>query len=124
MTALDPAVDRKHEPDHDVAAETFNDRQSLARLAGSGGLNANGTGGQAVEDLLHQRKALLDLANANPHPRIDIAFLAERDLEIELAIGRIGQRAAGIEGATRGPADESPRRILAGERDFEASGAD
>ena len=62
-------------------------------------------GRQALENLLDQRQALLDLADANPDPRIDVAGVQHRHLEGELVVGRIAGHAARVEGAARGAAD-------------------
>ena len=75
----------------------------------------NFPGRQAPENLLDQRQALLDLADADPHPRIDVAGVEHRHLELEIAIGRVARRAARVEGAARGAPDITAGAELAHE---------
>src|SRR6185312_16561725 len=60
---------------------------------------------QAIENLLDQRQTLLDLADADPHARIDVAGFEHRYLERQHVVGRIARRAPDIDGAARGAAD-------------------
>src|ERR1700674_3016598 len=68
--------------------------------------------GQPVDDLLDDREALLDLANADPDARIDVALFSHRDLELELAVGRVSGCAASIERAAGGAADIAAGTVL------------
>ena len=79
---------------------------------------------QAFEDLIDQPEALLDLADADPHPRVDVAVVAHRRLEVELVIGRVADRLARIEGAARGAADIASGAEGARERRREIAGGD
>ena len=54
---------------------------------------------QVLQDLLDQAEALLDLANAQPHPGVDVTLGQDRDFELQLVVGRIAGGAAGIERA-------------------------
>ena len=72
--------------------------------------------GQAFENLIDEPEALLDLADADPHPRIDVAVVAHRRLEFELVIRRVADRLARIEGAPRGASDIAAGAEGAGER--------
>ena len=71
---------------------------------------------QPVQDLVDQRQALLDLADADPDARVDVAFVEHRHLEAQAVIGRIGQRPARIEDAARGAADIAAGAVLRGQR--------
>ena len=51
---------------------------------------------QPIEDLRDQRQALLDFADADPDARIDVTLLQQRNVELQLVIGRIGEIAAGV----------------------------
>ena len=89
-------------PDQHVAAEAFDQRQAFARLAGAALIVAPDRAvRQPPQDLLDQRQALLDLANADPDARIDIAFVEHRHVEIELD-HRADRRARGAR-RRRGP---------------------
>ena len=80
--------------------------------------------GQPLENLIDQLQALLDLADADPHPRIDVAVVAHRHLELKLVIGRIGHCLARIEGAARGASDIAAGAEGAGKRRREIAGGD
>ena len=74
MAALDGAVRVEANAGENVAAKTLDQRQTLARLAGAGDRRPRFAGGQAVEYLVDQAEALLDLADPDPHPRVDVAL--------------------------------------------------
>ena len=76
MAARDPSVVAKAHVDEDVAAESFDQRPALAGSAGGLALRADRTGGQPIEDLADQAQRFLDLADAHPHPRVDVALAA------------------------------------------------
>ena len=101
--ATRPAAVEPH-PGEDVAAEAFDERHAL-RLRALGPAPSTATRTlarrQAFENLLDHAEALLDLADADPDPRIDVAVLAHRHLEAQAVIGRIGERAPRIEAAAR-----------------------
>ena len=99
------AVGVEPQPDEDVAAEALDQRQALAGVRRVAELGADRARRQPLEDLLDQREALLDLADADPDARIDVALVEHRHLEGELVVGRIGQALPRIEGAARGAAD-------------------
>ena len=71
---------------------------------------------QAIEDLLNQRDALLDFANADPNSRVDVAVVPDGNLEAEFVIGRIGEIAPRVEVPARGAPDIAAAAILAGQR--------
>ena len=104
MAALDQPVVAEAHPDQHVAAEGLDQRQPFSRCAGFSA-SVRWALGQALQDLLDQPETLLDLADADPDPRVDIAVVAHRHLEIELVVGRVADRFARIEGAARGAAD-------------------
>jgi hypothetical protein len=61
--------------------------------------------GQAREDLLDQAEARLDLADADPTARIDVALGEHRHVELQRVVGRIAHPCGGaIEGAAGGAA--------------------
>src|SRR5437660_12446298 len=100
MAARHAAVARHADPDEDVAAEAFDER---AALSGAGRwLDLRWPGGQGGQELIDERDALSDLADADPDARVDVARLHDRHVELELAVRRIARRAACIESAPRG----------------------
>src|SRR3984957_7454957 len=60
---------------------------------------------QAPQYLGHQSETLLDLANAHPDARIDVARGQHRHLEFKPIVGRIGVRLARLKSPAAGPAD-------------------
>ena len=105
MAALDPAVSAEAHPHEKVAAKGLDQGKPLAGAIRFAELSVDRAVRQALHDLLDQPEALLDLADADPHARIDVAVVAHRHLEIELIVRRIGHRFPRIEGAARGAAD-------------------
>jgi hypothetical protein len=118
MTTRDVVAFDPHPCQH-IAAESLDKPKTFDDLAActiDG--DADRTVRQASQDLVDQREALLDLADADPHARVDIAGLEHRDLEVEPIIGRVGKRLARIEGAAAGASDiaagaELPRQLAA-----------
>jgi len=104
MAARDAPVWVEPQPYQDVATEALHDGHAFALLGYACGIGAEPPDRQAGEDLLDQIDALLDLADADPHPRIDVAGLEHRHFETQLIVGRIGERAASVEGAAAGAA--------------------
>src|SRR5689334_11339434 len=102
MTALDPAVWSSPQPDEHVAAKRLDQSEPLSDLADIGQLDASRSRRQSRNDLLDQPQALLDFADADPYPRIDVAVVAHRHLELERIIGGIASRLTHVEGAARG----------------------
>ena len=93
----------KPQPDQDIAAEAFDQRQPFARC--TGWLREDIALRQAGEDLLDQRQALLDFADADPDAGIDVAVLQNRNLEPQPVVRRVRPIAPRIESAARGAAD-------------------
>ena len=62
-------------------------------------------GRQAFQHLLDQRQALLDLLDADPDARVDVAFVSHRHVEMKLVVRRIADRPARVEVAAGGAAD-------------------
>src|SRR4029079_19063240 len=58
-----------------------------------------------AQDLLEEPDALLDLADANPYPRIDVAILADRNIEVEFPVRSVADVTARIEGTAGRAAD-------------------
>src|SRR5262249_11357664 len=82
VAALDPAIAAQPQPDQDVAAEAFDESRAFASRAGCRReLVGDIPLGQPIEDLLDERQALLDFANPDPHPRVDVASFEHRNLE-------------------------------------------
>ena len=69
-------------------------------------------GGKPRQKLIDKIEALLDLANADPDPGVDVALAQDGDGELELVVRRIAGQPAGIEGATRGAPDMPARAEL------------
>ena len=65
VTTLDGAVGVEPNPGQNVAAKALNQSEALARLVNARDLDPGFPGGRAIKDLVDQRKALLDFANAN-----------------------------------------------------------
>src|SRR5690606_37611420 len=111
MAARDPAASPQPQPDQDIAAKALDEGQSFALSAGAG-VDANRPAGQAVENLLDQREALLDLADADPDAGIHVALRADRHLEAQRVVRRIGEHLPRIESAARRTADIPARTEL------------
>ena len=107
MAALDVAVGAYPEPYEDVAAKPLDDRHSFARICRSQRPwpLIDRPRRKLAQDLLYQRQALLDFADADPDAGIDIAFLPQRRFELQRIVRRISWRASRIEASTRGAAD-------------------
>ena len=90
MAALDqPILPDAHCNEH-VAAEGLDQGEPLSHAARLGTIRVQLALGQPFENLIDQLQTLLDLADADPHPCIDVAVVAHRRIELKLVIGRIG----------------------------------
>src|SRR5258708_21165250 len=112
MAARDARIAVEAKPSEDITTESFGERDALAGVSWSCDLGPNFARGQAIEHLRNQPDALLDLANAYPDPRIDVAVVEHRHVERELVVRRIGKRLACIEGAAGGAPDIAARAEL------------
>src|SRR6266545_273396 len=115
MATLDQPVPADADIGENIAAKAFDETKALTRSTGLAEVCPYRARRQALEDLLDQLETLLDLTDTNPNPRVDVAIVAHRHLEVELIIGRVGNRLARVEGAPRGAADmaagaEGPRQ--------------
>ena len=100
-------------------------REAFPCRAGPGvDIGTDGARRQTGDDLIDQRHALLDLADAHPYARIHIAFLEHRHVERELIVGRIGERAPDVEGAAGGAADIAAGAELLRQRGLKDPGGD
>ena len=102
-----------------------NPRRSPAlRAAAAGSVDADRAGGQRGEDLLDQREALLDLANADPDARVDIASVEHRHIEAERVVGRIGRSGGRRSSGRRRVRHSRPRANCRGKRGRSDAGSD
>src|ERR1700755_1788740 len=101
------------QPDQHVATESLSEGEAFCSLAGGRNRNQRRALGQLAEDLVDQRQALLDFADADPDPRVDVAGGQHRHVEGKIMIGRVADRAAGIEAAPRGASDKAAGAELA-----------
>ena len=69
---------------------------------------------QVANDLLDQRQALLDFADAHPHPRVDIAFGEDRNRKVEAVVRRAAVRRRRWELAAGGFVLDETRSRFAG----------
>ena len=122
MRALDPAAGTEAHPGEDVAPEAFDERGGFAGVGRQRGLHRSGR--QALDKLLDEPQALLDFADADPDPRIDVAGLHHRHLEVERVVGRVPRRATRIERAPGGAADVAAGGELLREGRRQYPGAD
>ena len=97
MAADNRAVDGEFQPDENIAAEAFHDGCGLSFPGGGWKRGLDRAPRQTIEDLRDQRQALLDFADADPDAGVDVAFLPQRNLELQLVIGGIAKIAAGVE---------------------------
>ena len=74
VAARHAALAVEPQPDQHIAAERFHQAEAFADFAFGQDRGVDFAVRQAFEDLLDQRQALLDFANADPHPRINVAF--------------------------------------------------
>src|SRR5450755_3262273 len=107
MATLDVAVGSCSEPHQHVAAKTFDQRYSFARARRSqrGERFTYRPRRKLAQDLIDQRQALLDFADADPDAGIDIALFPHRNLEPQRIVGRVARYAPRIEAAPGGAAD-------------------
>src|SRR6476619_2418943 len=105
MAALDQAILADAHGDEHVAAACLNQRETLPDAARLGAVGVNAAFGQAFEDLIDQPQTLLDLTDADPYARVDIAVVADWHLEFELVIRRISHSFPRVEGTARSAAD-------------------
>ena len=120
------AVRSKAHPREDVAAEAFDQGETLRRLTSRRppNIGANGASRQTVEDLLDQRQRLGDLVDAHPHAGIHVAFLPDSHIEAQVAVRSVARLLAGVEGAARGAADVAAGAVLAGQLPRQDAGGD
>src|SRR6266702_7392283 len=97
MAALDPAVFADAQPGEYVAPKTLDQRHALARPVCSGEVNADRTAGQPLQDLLDERQALFDLADADPDAGIHVALLKDSCVESEFVVRGVARTAPRIE---------------------------
>ena len=83
-----------------------------------------GPDGSCSQDLVDDRHALLDLADADPDAGIHVAVLEHRHFELQLIVRRIARRASRVEAPSRSPADVASRPELSRQRRRQDSGAD
>src|SRR5579871_4808682 len=103
MAALDLAIPAKPHPSENVAAEPLDERNPLARLGWTTRqIGADRARGQTLKDLVDQTQTLLDLVDANPDTRIDVARLTDGHIKIQLLVGRVAGVAACVKAAARG----------------------
>ena len=119
------AARREAHPGQNVAAEALDQCQAFhVAHRRPCRLDADGSGGKPVQDLLDQEEGLLDLVDAQPHAGIDVTLLAHRHLEAQVGVGGIARLLAGIEGAARGAADEAAGSVLACQFRLQNAGGD
>src|SRR5579859_4531449 len=123
MASLDPAVPQT-EPDQNVTAKSFHDRQALPRLFPGSGKNPRRSLGKPLQYLIDQRKRLLDLAHPDPNACIDVALVQYWHFKVQIIIGWIGKGSPRIECAARGSPDIAAGGILSGQCGFEDAGID
>src|SRR5512132_4685271 len=84
VAAPDAAVGCEPEPDQDIAAERLGKRDALTACYRHRGPDRALR--QPLEDLLEEREALLDLADPDPDPGIDVAVRQDGHVELELVV--------------------------------------
>src|SRR6476619_6685907 len=104
MAARDVPAVTDPQPHQHIAAECLGKSHALARTRWRDRA-ARLAHRQPVQHLVDHRQALLDLLDADPGARVDIAFVPHRYLELQLAIGRVADRTARVEIAARGATD-------------------
>ena len=91
------------QPGQYVSAKSFSESQSLS--PGDDNWDSNRAIRQALKDLIDQPKALLDFADADPDARINIACRKYWNRKVELIVGSIAGRLAGIDIPAAGAPD-------------------
>ena len=89
VAALDVAVGAGPDPDEHVAAKALDQRDPFARIARSPrvmGMPID-PDGSWLQDLIDQRQALLDLADADPDSRVHVAVFEHRHVELQPSYG-------------------------------------
>lgn len=74
MAARHCTVGIQAQPEQDIAAKAFHQRQALAGLSRPVDLCVYRSRWQSIEDLFDQGQTLLDFADAQPHTSVDIAL--------------------------------------------------
>src|SRR5438105_262641 len=105
------------------SAATRTQASTSPRKPSASAMPSHGAPRQHAEDLLDQDEALLDLADADPDARIDVAGGQHRHIEAQRRIGRVAGRLACIVGAARRAPDIAAAAELAGQLGLEDSGA-
>ena len=114
MAALDDAVAAGPDPDHHVAAKTFDQRHALA-AACRGQVNRGSGAGfrrEPLQDLLDQGQVLFDFTYANPDAGVHVALIQHRYVEFQRIVRRIAGSAERVEVAAGGAADVAPAAEL------------
>src|ERR1700678_1269117 len=102
MATADPIAVDPH-PDQHVAAETFGKAQSFA--AGLVELGSDRPFRQTLDELIDQRQALLDFADADPDAGVDVALVQHRHAKLKAIVGRISRSFARVASAAAGAPD-------------------
>ena len=118
MAPIDSAVLHQPDPYQHVTSKALDQRHSFSLLGGIVHHRVHCSFRQLLQDLLDDRKTLLDLADSNPKARIDIPRLQYWYIEPEFVIGRITRRATCIERAARGATHEAACAELCGMQHF------
>src|SRR3974390_2091200 len=105
MAARDMAIAIKPEPDQHIAAESFDNGDAFAGFASRVHVSPEIALGQATQNLIDQRETLLDLAYADPYPRVDITRVQHGDLERQFVVRRVSEVTPCIKGASRRATD-------------------
>src|SRR5262245_39152454 len=99
MAPRDAVVAVEAEPYHHVTTKRLGEGHAFTSPATGFDACPELATWQPLENLIDQQMALLDLADADPYPRIDVTRLEHRHFERQLGIGRVVQVAARVEGA-------------------------
>src|SRR5579872_4151754 len=123
MASFDQTIPQA-EPNQNVATKSLDDRHAFPRITKLIRLFPQWSFGNPVQNLVDQRKALLDLADTDPNARIDVALIQDGYLKAQAIVWRIGKGPARVEGSAGGAADVAAGGILFGKCGVEHTGID
>src|SRR5262245_8867095 len=116
QVAAGNALVRERQPHQHGPAERLRHPEPFARRAARVDLGADRAARQGLQHLIDQREALLDLADAYPDPRVDVAGIEHGNFKRKCVVGGIAGQLARVEGTSAGAADvaagpELPRQL-------------
>jgi hypothetical protein len=118
MAPLDPAI-AQAEPDHDISAKSLDDRNTFLRLPNMARMCSQRSLRKPVQDLIYERKGLLNFAYSNPNASVYITLIENWNFEAQAIVRRIGESPPRVESSTGRSANVAANSILCGKVDLQ-----